>query len=348
MPGMPEGDKLRALLPLTLSLPPDSPPLRLDAALSLAFPGTGLRARRRLWDWCRITVNGQPRRPGFVVQGGDTLHLSSRSAEAVSRQDAEGVRLVALSADYAALFKPDGLHSAVVGGSPHASLEETLSARWTGLLEDWFSQRGTRKNAGEPPVLHSVPPELLTRLDRGTSGLVLAALTPGAADRFRQMERRGLVRKTYLALLRGALSGPLRLRNRLDTADRVRTRVLPEADPDPVRHTFAEPLCRISAPEKNRTPEDIRFQGLCTLARIVILRGARHQIRAHLAAAGYPLLGETLYAPSVAGETSIPLYLHHARLSLPGFTAQCSPPWPLPLHLEQALGDVFSDFPEQP
>ena len=64
-----------------------------------------------------------------------------------------------------------------------------------------------------------------------------------------------------------------------------------------------------------------------TLLQITIQRGARHQIRAHLAAAGHPIVGDHLYGRH-PGRV---MYLHHAAISLPGFEAQCPPPWPAEL-----------------
>ena len=331
---------LLSRLPLHVALPPGTPPMRLDAALAISLPGTGLRARRRLWDWCRVRVNDQPRRPGHIVKAGDSIHLEpSDTGPRPLQENGGGVHLAALGAQYAALFKPDGLHSAAIAGSPHESLEGTIAALWPELLAEWFSRNQEREYPGGIAGLLSAQPILLTRLDHGTSGLILAALTPTAANRFRQLEPQGQVRKTYLALLRGALAEPVTARRRLDTTDRAETLVLPEDDPDPVRRTFAEPLCLTAAPQEMSQGDGAPFQSECTLARITILRGARHQIRAHLAAAGHPLLGENLYAPAVSPNAGARLYLHHARLALPGFTAQCPPPWPLALPMEQALMD---------
>ena len=78
-----------------------------------------------------------------------------------------------------------------------------------------------------------------------------------------------------------------------------------------------------------------------------IAKGARHQIRAHLAAYGYPILGDTIYEKTENDEGR--LYLHHARIIFPGFTAVCPPQWTgsgegsvlvLGPGIEQALNDV--------
>ena len=64
------------------------------------------------------------------------------------------------------------------------------------------------------------------------------------------------------------------------------------------------------------------------LLEVTIFQGARHQIRAHLASVGFPILGDPLYDP--AYENSMQgLYLHHFATSLPGFLCITPPPWPI-------------------
>lgn len=289
-------------LPLAFSVPPGMESIRLDAALGLALPGMGLRARRRLWEHCRISVNGRAREPGFAVSGGDSILVEPAARgwpPSSFPPPSQGLfphappfEPVASGPDYLAFDKPCGLHSAHVAGSPEPSLEALLDGS----------------------------AQLLTRLDKGTSGLVLAARSQEAADRFRALEARGAVEKRYLAVLRGTLEGPLTLTGRLCTANTAVTRVLDESDPDPVRHTTVRPL---RSPCGRPAPGGIPL----TLAEVLIHRGARHQIRAHLAHAGYPLLGENRYAPVMPDLAPDCFFLHHAEVAFPGFHAACRPPW---------------------
>ena len=276
--------------------------MRLDAALGLALPGMGLRARRRLWEHCRVSVNGRPAEPGSAVSGGDAVLVEAlASPGSSSSPPAKQPECAASGPDFLAFVKPCGLHSAHVAGSPAPSLEA--------LLPDSLI--------------------LLTRLDKATSGLVLAARSPEAAGRFRELEARGKVEKRYLAVVRGRLEAAITATGRLLVANRPVTGVLDEADPDPARHSHVEPLRRVTV---------AAFPGGCpggvavgaealTLVRVTIRRGARHQIRAHLAHAGYPLLGEALYAPAPESRAPGCLYLHHEEVAFPGFAASCPAPW---------------------
>ncbi|MGE4552181.1 MAG: pseudouridine synthase family protein [Desulfovibrionaceae bacterium] len=272
---------------------------RLDAALAALCPGLGLRGRRRLIESGRVLVDGRPARPGLRVRAGQELALRPEPMpDSVSESAPEfgpdsvpipGLRVVCEVDGLAAVYKPAGLHSAALAGGGGASAEAGLAALFPGRS-----------------------PRLLNRLDRDTSGLLLAALTPDAAARWRAAEDAGAVEKTYLAVAAGDVSGPLALNRRLDTADRKRTRVLAEADPDPLRRTLVRPLVR----SLTHPPE----AGV-TVLEVVIFKGARHQIRAQLAAAGHPLLGDALYG----GPPAPRLFLHHGRARLPGFAAEARP-----------------------
>jgi len=277
---------------------------RLDAALAVVWPESGLRARRRLWDWCRVLVNGRARPPGYIVQGGDRIVVEA--IEQAPEQEYP-VTVVAVSEEYAALYKPAGLHSAHIAGGSEPSLESLLPKVWPRLAAG---------GVGQTPLL-------LTRLDQATSGLVMVACDQEALGKFRRWEQEGRVEKEYFALARGQVQGPLTLRNRLLTADCAITQALAEPDPDENRHTHAESLhyCTLPPPWPEGLP--------ATLLRVCIRRGARHQIRVHLAKAGYPLAGERQYAGPPPG--GCPLYLHHAKISFPGFSAEVLPlptDWP--------------------
>lgn len=296
-------------MPLTMTVAPDQADLRLDLYLARVLPDCSARGAKRLLDRGLVLVDGIARPARFRLRKGDAVTVLPGE---IPRDAAllASVRLVLTTGEYAVFFKPAGLHTAHVSGSAAASLEAALPAVWPLLVRSG--------NAASAPPL----PVLLTRLDAPTSGLILASLASEAAQRFRRLEAGGAVEKEYAAVVRGRLDAPLLLRRRLDTAGHRKTRVLAGDDPDTARHTLAEPAGDASA----LPPPGALEQGEeATLITIRIRRGARHQIRAHLAAAGFPLVGDTLYGPPAPD--GCPLYLHHARLSFPGLTAHCPPEW---------------------
>lgn len=284
-----EHDLEPAALPVELIAGAAEAGRRLDAACAALSPGLSLRARRRLIGQGRVLVNGYPREAAYKVRSGQTLGLTGedRGYPPGTASPWPGPRLIAAGPDYAAFFKPPGLDSVSLAGKNAPSLAECAAL----LLPD-------RELT------------LLTRLDRETSGLVLAALGAASAARFRLAEEAGEVVKTYLVLAEGEITGEFAATAALDTAGRARTKVL-SREGEPLRYTHVFPL-------------PFAAGGGRTLAAAVIFKGARHQIRAHLASAGHPVAGDALYGRGRPGER---LFLHHARLALPGLAFECPPDW---------------------
>lgn len=260
--------------------------VRLDRFLAEFLPETGLRFRRRLCDEGRVTVDGKKCRPGYKLRPGQLVDIAEEKGNIMSAK-ALGVTIVAQGEAYAAVFKPGGVHSAVIAGKEPSSVESVLSE----LFPD-------------------SSPVLLNRLDYLTSGLLLVAMSGDAGKAYQAMEDRGEIRKFYLATVEGRMDGVVTVKNRLDTDDRKKTRVLDEKDGDIHRWTDVE--VRAHDHEKNTTS-----------VRCLIMKGARHQIRAHLASINHPIVGDPLYGNGEEGDW---LQLHHQRIEFPGFFAEADTP----------------------
>lgn len=385
---------LARLLPLLLSqtLPqphqsPDSPP----RSPVLLPPDAGVRARRRLWLTHAVLLDGRPAKPGTQVRAGQRVEVrplhalrgtmpgtspnggpdtgpdspqdiapnfspgSAPDGDAAGNADV-APRVLTEAHGLVALYKPGGLHSAAIAGSAAPCVEALLPALLR--LPDLPGLEGTTGF-----------PRLLNRLDGPTSGILLAARTPQAADLFHAAENSGQATKTYLALVHGVLAQAVTVRRALDTANRAITRVLPQDTPDLLRHTEVTPLgvMNIEArAEGSPDVDDTARHGTamsvapgapCTLIRCVIRKGARHQIRAHLAALGHPIAGDARYGTPDGADAPLPqdapqfarplpaatLFLHHARIELPDFHATCPPPWLhlLPPELQEAARTAY-------
>jgi Pseudouridylate synthases, 23S RNA-specific len=314
--------------------------LRLDIFLA-RVAGYGVRTAKRLAGDGHVTVDGKPRPAHFKLTAGAIVEVREPSAPLADAP----IVTVAVTDGYIAFAKPPGLHTAAIAGLATPSLEEALAGQWSAIRAELPGTPPTQLFSGAlhsgsslipallAPFLGGVaqeaihvsfsqtlpptPPELLSRLDAETSGLVLAALSPHAAERFRKMEASGETQKYYLAVVHGTVSEPFAVRNALDTDNRKKTRALPEETTDTTRHSAVFPI-------GNAREHVPGAQENTTLVAVRIQRGARHQIRAHLAHAGYPILGDALYG---TGKTGATMYLHHARLVFPGFEAFRLPPW---------------------
>jgi len=269
-----------------IAVPEEWHGVRIDQGLRLLAPESGLRQRQQ---WCasgRVRQNGRTERKGGRLEAGATLELLPEPLPS-KPQPASGVRVVSVVNALAAVFKPGNVHCEAQSHNPEPSVESVL-----------------------PNLFPRQRPRLLNRLDYPTSGLVLVALSQGAFDQYQIWQDEGRVRKTYWAEIHGEWTGPELLKWRIETAKRRRVAVVFEPDPDPLRWTHVRALYRI-APGRTRV-------------EVVIAKGRRHHIRAHLAAAGTPIQGDSLYGED---SPSAQLFLHHLRVHMPGFTAETPPPW---------------------
>lgn len=132
----------------------------------------------------------------------------------------------------------------------------------------------------------ALQPQLVNRLDRETSGLVLLAKNADAARELRQLFEGRAVKKAYLAIVHGhvaaesqVIDAPLGPDERSVVA--IKSRVRPEGQPS---QTAVQVLRHFE-----------RAEGKFTLLSVQPLTGRKHQIRIHLAHVGHPIVGDKIY-----------------------------------------------------
>lgn len=251
--------------------------------------------------WIRtgqVRLNGKRCKPFQRVSAGDAVRLPpfalamGRPSGALPRGSQPLPPLAGEANGLLAFVKPAGLPT-----QPGTGHEDSMCS----LLNSHFAA-----SLFKPAPCH--------RLDKDTSGILLVGATFAALSQAQEWFRRNLVHKEYLAWTRGTWphARPLILRHYLRK----------EGQPGKVRMQPAkagapwarEALC-IAAPVLNK--------GGNSLLQIRLLTGRTHQIRAQLAAAGFPVLGDGKY-----GAAGGPMRLHAMRLILPdGHEFSCPPPW---------------------
>lgn len=125
-------------------------------------------------------------------------------------------------------------------------------------------------------------PVPIHRLGRGTSGLMLLARSSVAKSSLSEQMRNHAIEKVYWAKARGIIvEDELIIRDRIGKITHCILGYIYGATPT---GKYARSDCKVI----QRNPDN-------TIVEVTILTGRPHQIRIHLAAAGYPLVGDPLY-----------------------------------------------------
>ncbi len=155
-------------------------------------------------------------------------------------------------------------------------------------VEDFFSQWRQGKQG----------PWLAHRLDRDTAGCLVIALKKSFLREAQEMFAQGLAQKTYLAVLRGRTTAPQGVINQ-PLAKRTQGRAWKMA-PDE------------AAPPAITAWRVLGDNGTDSLVEFTPRTGRTHQIRAHAAHLGHPILGDEIYGGGAGG-----LRLLAWRIALP-------------------------------
>ncbi len=156
--------------------------------------------------------------------------------------------------------------------SDESSTDDTLINR----IQNYLIQKGEYSPSAE----HSFAPSLCNRLDKNTSGLIIAAKNAPALRIINEKIRNREIKKYYLCAVEGNPPESATLSAYLERNDKkVTVTDFPTENSKPIK-TFYRTL------EKRNG---------YSILEIELLTGRTHQIRAHMAYAGYPLLGDVKY-----------------------------------------------------
>jgi 23S rRNA pseudouridine1911/1915/1917 synthase len=310
-----------------LTLPPDLAGRRLDQALAELLPQY---SRTRIQRWIEegaVRVNGLVPRARDVVVGGEVAAVEARivADTGVAAEDLP-LDIVHQDAAIIVLNKPPGLVVHPGAGNREHTLQNALLAH--------------------DPKLARVPRAgLVHRIDKDTSGLLVVARTLEAHTRLVAALAAHEIEREYLALCTGTMTGGGTVDEPIGRHRTQRTKMAVRGD-----GRAAVTHYRI----------DRRYRAH-TLARVRLETGRTHQIRVHLAHAGYPIVGDPVYggrrrlpagatpALKAALEGFHRQALHAARLTFthPKSGKQVGFEAPIPADLAGLLGAMERDAAER-
>jgi 23S rRNA pseudouridine1911/1915/1917 synthase len=274
-----------------LTVEPAEAGLRLDAFLARRGLFESAAASRRFLAEAPAPVrgDGRPARKGERLREGQLVQLPERPPAAAPGGMIDPdptVELTVLYEDEAlvAVSKPAGMPSHPLRPGERGTVASALVARFPECA-------GASPDPREAGLVH--------RLDVGTSGVLVAARQRGLWTPLHETMAGGGCEKVYLAEVAGAATPMV-----VDAAiGRVGRRG------DRVRVGSGRGLL----PARTEI-EVAQARGATTLVRARLARGRPHQVRAHLAHCGWPVLGDPIYADPPARELAQSLAVEGLRL----------------------------------
>lgn len=246
-------------------------PVRLDKYLSEQYPVLGIGRLNKALRENKIKLNGKKQPLSTRVQNGDVIRLYLTD-EQLGEAPANGPAFLALRPAELIYENDDLIVANKPAGIPVEGPDaDTLFGRVCKALYEaghWDARK---------------PPRLCHRLDTGTSGLVLLAKTPQAEEFITDAIRKRSIRKRYLCVTFG----------RPEPAEAIlQDYLLKDAETGTVRVLKS---ARPGAKEIITRYETLAVSGRLALLRVELVTGRTHQIRAHLASIGCPILGDSKY-----------------------------------------------------
>lgn len=264
-------------------IPPEATGQRFDHVVAAALPGLSVAAARRLLAAGAIRIDGRRPRKGSKVgerEAGATIEIADDALAAADRATRRqiapdpGVAISVLYEDDAlvAIAKPAGVPSHPLAPDQRGTAANAIVARWPECA-------AASPDPREGGLAH--------RLDTGTSGVLVAARSARVWPALRAALTADNCEKTYLAEVVGAPadagleSAPIGRVGRRGGRVRVGGGRQPQA---------AETAWQV-----------VERREASALVRVRLSAGRPHQVRAHLAAAGHPIVGDARYGAGAPG-----------------------------------------------
>ncbi len=288
----------------------DESGVRLDKFISTRHPEFSRTYLQKLINEGYIKVNGKAIKPGIKLNFGDRVEVSIPPPEpSPLSSEAIPLKIIYEDDDLLVVDKPPGLTTHPSPGQTGHTLVNALLAYYPRLAEIGGSLR--------PGIVH--------RLDKDTSGLIIVAKnTQAQLNLINQFKIRS-VKKAYLTLVKGHLTpetGIIEASIGRDPSDRKKMAIVTAGRPARSEYRAVKYL-------KGYTLLEVRPE-----------TGRTHQIRVHLAAIRYPVVGDGVYGVKVPFLKRQFLHAHRLSFNLPSSGELVEFKSELPEDLERALNGL--------
>ena len=265
--------------PIRLRASEESKNQRLDAFLASSLDGLTRSQATRLIESGEVAVNGRAVGKSYKLAGGEDIAVTLPEPEPVEAvpQDIP-LDVVYEDADVIVVNKPSGMVVHPAPGHPDGTLVNALLYHCAGTLSG---------------IGGALRPGIVHRIDRDTSGLIIAAKNDAAHQYLSAQLADHTLARTYECIVVGNL--------REDSGT---------VDAPIARHpTDRKRMAVVAGGREAVTHWEViaRYPGY-THVRCRLETGRTHQIRVHMAYIGHPILGDTVYG---------------AKKEVPGLTGQC-------------------------
>jgi len=252
---------------------------RLDKLLAEQFPEVSRSYIRQLMDKNRVLVNQKTAKASLKLKAGDEIEIHFPEPEALDVLP-ENIPLDVIyeDDDLIVVNKPQGMVVHPANGNENGTLVNALLYHCAGKLS---AINGVER----PGIVH--------RIDKDTSGLLVAAKSDAAHKGLSEQFAVHSIRRVYTAVCYGHLPSEEL------TVDKAIGRSVNDRKKMCCREDGKRAVTHFHEIE--------RFQGY-SLIECRLETGRTHQIRVHISSLGHPLLGDTVYGPAktpfaLAGQT---------------------------------------------
>ncbi len=243
--------------------------LRADAYLALHLPFLSRTRVKQKIQTGESLLNGRRYASSARLSEGDQIVVSWRKIPEINPEP--DLTVLYEDDDIIAVDKPAGIAAHPSGRIQTGTAIQFIRSRLAG-------ETAQRLQAGDA----SFYPNLINRLDRYTSGIVLAAKHRNALVAMHALAARGMIAKTYIVVVEGSIEGEagrieLPIGQDTEGGIGVKMRVNPDGSACVTEYRVER-----------------RFGGHTLLAAFP-LTGRQHQIRLHFASIGHPVWGDLIY-----------------------------------------------------